>query len=194
MSIKIYYAWRFPKNKLNEYIEWAREQMILVVEDMLYKLMGNVPEPDYIPEEIRKNDKKLGYWINGYKFREVFKQVTQAADSPYRDPLVDIECGLDIWLHGRFAYIIATGEYVFAESISNPPSWVSDYAYYNNTDCPAEISIQAWRKRKETWNKLCLNNYNKTRLHHSVVNAKSITDKVYLYHRIVEQNRSNNGR
>lgn len=171
MSIRIYCAYRVPTRKINEYVKWARLRLLSAAADRVRKLAAGVPAdkipppPEGFSGDLVRRDRLKRYQ---YVFDEVCGVV---AKSPYRDPLVDIECGLNIWLTARNAYIVPYGESSLTKVVmDDPPEYADDYSYWNNSsrDEDSDISARDWATRAKVWNRL-LYVSNDLRLYHDVV-------------------------
>ena len=169
MSTKIYRAWRCPADKMNWYLKWARSQMLRVVDERVEKLKAAV-KPEALPE--KPDWAEIG-WESAAWFEFLTKKLMEAASKSTRDPLFDLECGLNLWIHddGRL-YIMPIGEHWIAESLDNPPEPVENYAYWNNTDRPDDVTEDEWHDREATWEEVCLRDHNRFRLYHAVVETK----------------------
>ena len=92
MSAKIYYAWRFPQERLNEFIDIIRPQIFKKAEEIIRRLMPAVKdekilekkgEQPYLSEEKIRFDATI----------ELCKMVSNGRE---RMPGIDIDFGLNI--------------------------------------------------------------------------------------------------
>lgn len=197
MSTKIYQAYRVKRSRLNEFLDIAHSRMFAAARAQVVLLMRQFdpadmpPLPDWV--ETSKNKARAARNIERRRrYDKAIKLCKSAAESHLRNPTCDIECGLNIWLDARYAYAIPYGEGKSANVLrKNLPPWIEDYAYWNNTDEPKDVSWRAWRARGRKWNKLCLGegkqSWNARRLLHVVVDLSPLTGDWDLRWSIVEQ-------
>ena len=172
MSTKIHTAWRVSITRLNGFIDSYRNNAIEAVVSRVVKRMNDFwPDeigtpPEHIPEKYRAR------WIMRRKFDLVIGKAENSAQSPYRDVVYDIECGLNIWIRGKYAYVIPHGEEWIHENFK-VPKYAHDFSYWDSTDRPEEVPSSSWWKRKNAWNKLCLgsgkHSHNARRMYHEIV-------------------------
>jgi hypothetical protein len=86
------------------------------------------------------------------------------------ETLINLDCWFNLWLDGRFAYVIPCYPQCRAEKI-RPPKWCEDFCYFDNVDMPKGVSQREWQKRKTKWEQLCLEDHNRSRLSHIVIEA-----------------------
>jgi hypothetical protein len=85
------------------------------------------------------------------------------------ETLIDLDCWFNLWLDGRFAYVIPC--YPQRRDKITPPKWCEDFCYFDNVDLPKGVSQREWQKRKAKWEQLCLEDHNRSRLSHIVIEA-----------------------
>lgn len=70
------------------------------------------------------------------------------------------EAGFHVWTDDQSTRVLFSlfGMPRFCDRIGTPPAWMRDYAYWNNTDSPEEISEEDWRERGKTWDRIALDN------------------------------------
>lgn len=181
MSTKIYDAWRFPSERLNEYLDWSRKQVLKTVKKRVIELMEAL-QPKIIegfgePLEHFKNGRDV--WERHKRMDYIMKCCREAANSKQRDVIFDIECGINLWLHNGMFYAVAVTENWIADSLRKPPDWVEEYHYQNSTDKPDEVSNEEWDERRDNWEAVCAgypSNHNNRRLFFEIVAAKSEMD------------------
>lgn len=172
MSIKIYEAYKIPITKLNSFLEEARDQTFKFAGKYIDNLMSFI-KPELI--EVEWNRKYPTGVAKGCEkssrkriaFELVEKEIIKASLSTLKNPF-DIECGFNIWLKGKFAYIIP----IFPNHIGKNfkyPKYAKDYCYYNNTDRPKNITSKQWEDRYKNWESLCLDDWNKNRLYYAII-------------------------
>jgi len=64
-----------------------------------------------------------------------------------------IEMGCQVFIHGRYAYIIPCGEDWLLKGFELP-EFAEDFSYWNNSDRPDELSDREWNRRGRTWDKI----------------------------------------
>lgn len=175
MSTKIYNAVRFPADKLNNFLDWSRGRMLRSVKERLESLMEGV-KPEALgkcPPHFRKKGGKA-VWERHARMKIVMAECRRAAQTTLRDPIFDIECGFNLWLHNGYFYAIPIAEPWIIKSIeTRRPRWVEEYHYQNQTDQPRDISDKEWNQRRRNWEKVCLNDHNARRMYHAVVECKT---------------------
>ncbi len=175
MSVKIYYAWRFPANRLEEFLGWSREVLRDAVYARYRDLMAMLPEEE-IPECPDRFKDHPAVWDRGKRARLAMVKVEAAAKSPYRDSTYDLECGFNLWPHKRHFYVIPIMDQWLIkvlEQDKNRPEWVENYAYWNNTDGPDDVTRKEWLARRKYWEAVCIDDHNKNRLFFEVVELKT---------------------
>lgn len=172
MSTKIYYAWRIPKDMLNEFIDYLRPQAYEYAEGIIRNLIGAVT-----PEGVEKQRKEHPYYKEDrLKLEHVLSLCKKASEDIRRHPVIDVDSGFNIWLFGTHFYVIPIGE--FQEY--KVPDFAEDYSYWNNTDQPENISDEEWNSRSETWNSINggggfgdTSAHNSRRLYHSFIDMSA---------------------
>lgn len=169
MSTTVYCAYRVPIKKANEYLGWARAQLLKAAAHRVDVLASKIPSSDIMPPpmdwegDIYRRERLKRYEI-------VLKHTcVKVAESPFRDPTRDIECGLIMWLSTRWAYFAPWGESSLTDIINrDPPACAEEYSYWNNAEGPEDVSAREWSTRARVWKRL-LTVTNELRLHHDVV-------------------------
>ena len=112
----------------------------------------------------------------------ILKALSESSQSNLRT-FEDIDCSMNLWIYRGKVYAILYGEHYLWDKFK-PPKGVEDYAYWNNTDGPDDVSRRAWHARSKTWNKVCLDSdWDSSRMVHDVIKCSKETG---LY-RVVEQ-------
>lgn len=176
MSIKIWKAYRIPKSRLNEFTALAREA---TWEHLLGKIDSWMPSVkqahvDTRIDERLRVDGELPAWIDSDEMLErvrlqmqwdiLRRQIVRDSTSPERC-LYDCDASFNFWLDKRYAYIIPYGRMKLPDEL---PDWVEDYHYQNQTDRAEGVSSGQWRGRRRKWNKLCLDDWDAKRYHHTI--------------------------
>lgn len=192
MSTKIYHAYRVPRSRLNDFIDSVREQMLDAVTAHVQGLMPFVALPEDWDAGVCGDAERKR--IEQYRrFEQVMKRAVEAAQSSHRDLAFDLECGLNIWLNGRYAYVMPIGEQWILNQVKSPADWAIDYSYWNNVDPPEEVPSREWGRRSKAWDRICTGegaaSHNARRLYHAVVDLKmSPSQSTYDLHlRVMKQ-------
>lgn len=172
MSTKIYFARRVSIAKLNDVLDDVREQLLGLAAKRVWDLIPGVKLPDDWREGKAPTDWAL------CELHERFRCVLQAAKtvgaSPYRDPVFDLRCGINIWLRCSFAYLIPIAEPWMLQRLKWPAS-CEDFCYWDNTDEPVGMSRRAWALRRRTWEQVNCGTgtaeHNARRLYHEVIDV-----------------------
>jgi hypothetical protein len=176
MSTKIYDAYRIPRTKLNEFLMRTRHLTFTKVLDTVDMFLGHVDEnlvDAKVKEDIdglTKGGAELPEWYNKeraaqrHRWEVLKKAFKKASISSLRSGLC-IDASLNVWIRGRYAYIIPYGYSVCPTDLE----WVEDYCYFNNTDRPERVTARQWAARSNMWDKLCLNDHDATRLSYTIV-------------------------
>lgn len=197
MSTKIYCAFKFKQNRLNDFINIANE-LVFKEEVKDWKTRFN-RIPDTMVEEklqLQKNEKItcLPHSVrsNISKFHIIHKDIDNMIRDSYKDPSIKDrlkETGLNLWLHKGYFYCIPWGHNGQVFNKMKLPNWVSDYSYWNNTDEPEGMDYSEWKKRGKTWDEICLENvedWNARRLTHEIYSWKSFTS-FFDYNLIIQK-------
>lgn len=171
MSTKIYEAWRMPIARLTEFIDIVREAAFDGAVAHVRRWSRNLtPKP--MPEGLDAGDVEL---VEAW---ETYSRGTQFIENTREGDVFHLDLSLGVWLHddGR-AYVIP---FLNAEAVRTKvqaviPTWAEEYAYWNNTDRPEEISAEEWEARAATWREVCVG-YNPDRWHtrqlvHTILNT-----------------------
>ena len=157
MSTKIYYARKFPLEKLAEFMAFVRPEMFKRIGQEIEKLMAGV-ESSYVEAELAKNlcaperEESVKRTIRFLKAQELIRwRRPEKADPGY--PLYSVDCGWNIYLFKGNCYAYVWGHEKLHNDIEYP-EWAEDYAYWNNTDRPDEITDEEWNARGDTWHEI----------------------------------------
>jgi hypothetical protein len=166
MSTKIYYAWRVPIDKLNDFIDFVRPQVYETAQNIIAKLM-----PDVTKEHIEKVKLEKPYLPEAMiRFSSAIELCKSISKQSGRAPGVDVDFALNVWLYENHAYIIPIGEY----KDFKVPDFAEDFSYWNNTDQPDNITDEQWEEKCKTWEQINLgeglHSHNARRLEHNVIN------------------------
>lgn len=186
MSTKIWEAYKIPADKLNEFIDIARECKIKEIMNISKALFDLVKE-EAIDKRMER-DKTFKYYsdeewaehlkdVNNrtYTRFELFWELIEAGSRSRERTPFDMTCGFNIWLYEGSFYIIPFGEHGSFINIKFP-EWVKEFHYQNQTDKPSRISTKEWNKRRDVWDKVCLgdepNDWNSRRIYYSLFDPK----------------------
>lgn len=192
MSTKIYEAYRVPVRRLAELLDIVRKAVVKRAAHQVGVVMG-VVDGAKLKERVddyRKSwetaGKTMPAWTERSVWTEMALDLCEAASAKMeRDLDAALDCGLNIWIRGAFAYVIPWGEGYLFEKV-RWPKWAVDYRYQNSTDRPDDISARAWRERKKMWGQLCLGDgarWNDRRLCFEIINLKpheSVSSRLLL--------------
>lgn len=187
MSTKIWVAWRVPASSLNDFLDAVRPQMFEAALGVVERLMKDV-KPEAVDKhlakkraqhegfgwKIKEGDYQRGGWIEmSYRNDVAFEYIQRVRDHKGGYNLID--CGLNVWLGGKYAYVIPWGPPSFYSDL-DLPEWAEDYHYQNQTDRPDDIPTKVWNERGRTWDSLiAYGQWGKHRLMYSVVNMDRIS-------------------
>lgn len=138
MSVKIYHGRRVLLSKIGEVMSAVEEQLMPKLVDRFISDLGS----DF-------NDEKLG----ARKIREL---VMEGGDDPHWFARYDVYSGVIYWPVGRYALftpygVVAMPSDPMFDEIELPH--VEEYAYWNNTDHPDEMTRRQWLARRRAWEK-----------------------------------------
>jgi hypothetical protein len=183
MSTKIWTAWRVPKNKLNEFFLLVNAATMANFYERLDMWMSWVKidkakqRREEVEDKCRDTDGNLPTWW--WRDREdpdktyirerweiLCERIREASASFEYNPF-DADASLNVWLDGRYAYLIPYGRVKLPDSL---PDWVEDYHYQDQADRPERFTARQWAARRRKWDQLCLdNNWNDTRMNHPII-------------------------
>lgn len=176
MSTKIYNAYRFPRKHLDEFILLFNKLCHQEVKKFLQKF---TPEPEFLQKEREKTFAKYPesaqYWSDkDFAAARVFGMAMVASKSPYKE-VFDLDCSFNLWMHKGYCYVIPYVPNTFRINWKRLPKWCKFYGYWDNTDEEEGVSIKEWKQRGKMWEEIALNDWDKTRLTHIVLDLKMPT-------------------
>lgn len=191
MSIKIYHAWKVEINKLNEFIDFVRPQVLECARNIILDLMPHVSQ-----EGIDKQKYEHPYYHKDDELRLecVLDSCRYVSNHSERCLNFDIDLILNIWLYKDYAYIIPVGAYRYFDA----PEGIEEFRYWNNTNRPEELSEEEWDFRRETWNNInCgqgISAHNTRRLEHTIIDMSGIGDIDFelMMHKAIQENNNVN--
>ena len=178
MSTKIHNAWRIPRKFLERFIKHVHPLCFKECVKKFYDLTIKMHDAKKIREvtiekyQIRDGEEPNPtlIWMTMMENMQGIAHKFAEADRWNR---FGVDCYFDIWIHGRFAYIIPRMDHdVLAKLKESLPSYAEDFRYFDNTDKPPDISQKEWRHRRTVWTKVCIGSdmdWNATCLVHTVV-------------------------
>lgn len=85
-----------------------------------------------------------------------------------------LDCSFNLWLRGRYAYVqpFVTNSLNSLKLSSKLPKWCEFYGYWDNTDPQEGVSGAFWEARKRIWTELALDDWDRIRLTHVVLEMK----------------------
>lgn len=155
MSINCYPAWRI---KVSELAEFDR-----LLNNHVYEQAKSAI--DVLSREVSTDTDKVNNILDsspiikqtfGERAGEIVRlnlaieSTVEASLDSYRSPGQDMDCGYRIFVDGKYFVIWPWGEKSMYEGFDKAPDW----SYWDNTDRPDEVTAQAWRRRKESWNSI----------------------------------------
>jgi hypothetical protein len=178
MSTKIYYAWRIPRSKLNEFTDIIREATWAWLLERIDGWMAAVSDEavqQRLDEEHEARlklyeDKDVPWYVQkgevspATRWRFLEQEIIEACTDA-RKRYHDSDASFNFWVRGRHVYIIPYGKAVLPD---DKPDWIQDYSYWDNSDHPDGITYRQWEARGVMWHKVCLDNWDKNRYHHII--------------------------
>lgn len=165
MSVKIYYAYRMPTKWFSPFFLQAfRTHCFDALAKHVRAQAGNKS-----PEAVR----------------EVLMRAKAASQLPVRSEH-DIDCRLNVWFYLRHAYVVPIGD-AWVHERFECESPVEDYAYWNNTDKPDDVTERAWTARGKMWETVCLDDWDRSRLVHTLVDVAKDIGVTEIARRIVKE-------
>ena len=183
MSTKIYVAYRVRIEMLNPFIDTVREQVYLHMRDNIIKRMIGAVDPKHVKDRVaahiklykpakKYTKKELAKLEQSIRVDSVFDLLKKLTKSNQRSPGMDVEYTLNIWLQGRFFYIIPVGEERNRIKLKLA-GYVRDYSYWDNVDKPENVKSHAWKCRGDKWEEINLgtgvHGHNARRMNHAVI-------------------------
>lgn len=159
MSIKLYYAYRFPANKLNEFLDIVTEFSIKKTAAQVWHIIHTIKQ-ERVDELVQQtgNPKMFeGLTPDEIRVEVVYYSLLtrlfkENADDWCRANIFNLQSGWSLFFHkGRF-YAWPWGNLTeqFDEVLADYP-WVENYSYWDNTDHPEDVSDREWERRGKTW-------------------------------------------
>jgi hypothetical protein len=162
MSTKIYTAWRFRQNKLNEFLQLARKSVFKKEykwwTNSMYGISAEEEEEQLKKIERQKLKDLIRKKIARYFIvkNRIDNTIRESDKDPTKKTLLR-ESGFHFWLYKGYYYCIPWGQYTDNHFSSVKfPGWVENYSYWNNTDQPKNITNREWNNRRKMWDKVCL--------------------------------------
>jgi|WetSurMetagenome_2_1015567.scaffolds.fasta_scaffold505554_2 hypothetical protein len=156
MITKMHYAHRVPISRLNDFIDFARRYMMKKAATYIAKIA--------MPISLQTINPILDCLTDNYYGKG------------FCDTICDtIDCGLNIWIQGRCAYIMPIASNL--TRYQKAPSYAKFYGYWNNTDAPVGTSTKEWNQRRDKWDEICTGegaaSHNAHRLYYTVIETKT---------------------
>lgn len=169
MSTKIYFAWRVPLGRLNDFIDHVRARGLKRAAAQIKAIIATYgpdklgPEPEWLKESPKEGAQERWRLRRGY---DLFRDAARAEPFMFDD----LNCWINVWLHNGAAYVHGCNV--------EPPRWAKDYSYWNNSDAPKSISQRAWAERGRRWDAICCGegtaSHSARRLQHVIVEPKEL--------------------
>ena len=175
MSTKIYEAYRFPAEKLDEFLAHVRPRMLKGFFEKIERLMvlgWTKKELDAIDEKVACLDylkdatpERIEATRERYRWYALQSKLRSASVS-FEKSAYNVDASWNLWIYNGWVYTIPYGRYKHGAKELN---FVEDFSFWNNSDGPDDVPEEEFRARGEVWEKVCLNDWNGTRLNHVVV-------------------------
>ena len=175
MSTKIYVAYRIPRSKIDHFIAEARKLVFAGAVEQMERLMWNVKKKKALKAIgcVKKGQKRK--WVK--EGGERFNRLSYAFEWPIEDSErgvrgFNLDSWLNCWPNGRYWYIIPCWPDGVKIKDEDLPEYVEEYGYWNNVDPPEHVTWKQWRERERKWEEVCVEDHNRTRLSHVIIEAK----------------------
>jgi hypothetical protein len=172
MSTKIYEAYRFPRGKLDEFIlKFNRICFGEVKKRILRTGLSHGELAKTRLELFGKNKKASAECPDSHiVIAWVLAEATVMAEQR-RNSAFNLDCAFNLWLRGRYAYVIpyAMNGIKFDKRL---PKWCEFYGWWNNSDREDGVTEEAWEARGRVWKDLALDDWDRTRMSHTVLEMK----------------------
>lgn len=167
MSTKIYYARRFPLDKLAEFMLFTRPEMFERIAVEVRKCMDAVTE-EYIQKKFKEFDEREKEVTESrrkavedtwryMKAEEIFRHRRPEKKGDDGRPFLNLDCGWNIYLYEGLCYAYVWGWDKLHHDIEYP-EWAEDFCYWNNTDPPEGMREGAgydqWQERGRLWHEI----------------------------------------
>lgn len=175
MSTKIYEAYRFPRAKLDEFILLINRICQREVKKRVLGAILHSGEVDKIRRSVFGRKKKRSALYSdktittGWAFARAMDMSKKGVNSFFH-----LDCAVNIWLRGRFVYVtpyVMTG----LRLEKSLPKWCEFYGWWDNSDPQDGVTGAAWAARGKVWKDLALDDWDRTRLEHVVLEMKMPT-------------------
>lgn len=130
------------------------------------------------PPHIKKHAEGVRLWERYKRWDVVEKAARESACGTMSDIF---SCGFNLWFHKGRVYAIPIGPNwairVFEPDriVEDAPKWIEDYAFWNNSDEPDDVTRAEWLARQKTWDRINTGSgkasHNARRLWHEVIDA-----------------------
>lgn len=153
MSTKIYSAWKMsPRAFERDFLPAYRDAAFTFAEKLMRVALPN----EFVASDVRK----------------LLSLSIRASESPLRGEPFLIDASLNAWIYSGRIYVIPYAQFLYSGDFTAPPE-AHEYRYWNNTDRPGEITDREWGNRRKTWDRVCLDDWDRGRMTHQVIEAKS---------------------
>ena len=174
MSVKMYDAYRFPRGKLDEFILKFNKVCLDEVRDLVAEISLSEKTIGETRKQLFGQNRKVSasYKDGEIELIWVMAQAMMMSKTGQNFPF-HLDCSFNLWLRGRYAYV----QPFVVNRLHNLlqkrlPKWCEFYGYWDNTDQPEGVSRASWEARKSIWAELALDDWDRTRLTHIVLEMK----------------------
>lgn len=179
MSTKIYYGLRIPKSKLEHFIWHARNLVFERATAIMVICMGEVTDEvsRIVPKGVDEDESIDNEdWMD--TGGERFNRLSKALELPIMCSKkgirgINLDSWMNIWPKGSYWYIIPSWPDGSKIEIEDLPDYTEEYGYWNNTDQPEGVTDRQWLTRERNWKEVCIDDHNRTRLSHIIIEAKN---------------------
>lgn len=171
MSDKIYEAYRFPRSRLDEFLVVFRKHCFKKLKALIVDFKMKKKFLREIRKEVVGKNRKVYRMILDIDLQFMhFLARGMIASKRSEHDFFDLDCSCNLWMDDEWCYMIPyVGRLKLAKG---KPRWWETYGYWNNVDMPRGMSEERWKARGEIWNRIALDDWDKTRLSYIALQLK----------------------
>jgi hypothetical protein len=158
---------------LEEFVDWFRGVCLKQAAKATSELMVGFKK-EYVNKQAKKlaDNTTVKKYLEGREkwFRCALAFRTFAENSRHQYAFLNIDCWANIFLQGRYCYIIPS--FPLPNAKVKYPEWVEEYGYWNNSDPPTHLTTRQWATRRKHWD-VAIDNFNHKRICFSVIEARN---------------------
>jgi hypothetical protein len=185
MSTKIYGGKRIKRERLDEFLCWFYNSCMEMATAHLLSEINNI-DKDYLYQFVEKLK-----WVDEGETVEEYLEKNPEIASSLKVGAILTKCFVISKMSARFGNldcwcnIFPSDEYFLlipefpstANSHPNFPEWVEEFAYWNSTDKPDNLTDEVWEYREQIWDSVLDNDYR--RMNYTVLGVNSVTPVGY---------------